>query len=75
MGLFRLMVDKDGKCCHLIEGKFRNRCEALTNLDEKCGTYYCPFYKPEGCADWIRKDGRTCLWLIPPEEVSDEQQK
>lgn len=28
----------------------------------------CPFYKPTGCEDWIRREVNGEIWLIPPEE-------
>ena len=47
-------------------------CEAMTNTDKNCGTYKCPFYKPEGCKDWIRFENGTDVYLIPPEEATWE---
>ena len=58
--------DRDGRCCsRLISG-----CAILLAYDEdSCGSYLCPFYKPEQCRDWIRKDTRQAVWLYAPEEV------
>lgn len=53
-------------CCGLIgngEG-----CRILIQMDEHCGTWRCPFYKPQGCKDWIRIKDRTGINLIPPED-------
>lgn len=60
--------DSDGVCCmyHIKRG-----CISLTNTQETCGTYSCPFYKPIGCGDWVRRDGDKHVWLIPPEELGD----
>lgn len=60
----RKYTDKDGVC-------FANNgwCIALTEHDDsKCGTYGCPFYKPEGCEDWIKIEEENCVKLYTPEE-------
>lgn len=46
-----------------------NSCRLLTSMHEKCGTYKCPFYKPEDCTDWIRIEDNTGVNLIPPEDL------
>ncbi len=43
-------------------------CKLLTTVDEKCGTYKCPFYKPLGCKDWVRVEDRQGTALVPEEE-------
>lgn len=43
-------------------------CSVNTGLHKECGTYRCPFYKPEGCGDWIRVEDEEGINLIPPEE-------
>lgn len=43
-------------------------CLILSAAHEECGTYKCPFYKPSGCADWVRLDGRLGAVIVPPEE-------
>ncbi len=43
-------------------------CAALTEADKNCGSYRCPFYKPNGCKDWIRIEDKDGYNLIPPEE-------
>lgn len=47
-------------------------CDAMTTMDAHCGTYRCPFYKPEGCEDWIRIERLNEIYLIPPEEATWE---
>lgn len=45
------------------------RCFALQ--DECIATLNeckCPFYKPEGCEDWIRIEKDNKVWIMPPEE-------
>lgn len=32
----------------------------------------CPFYKPKGCEDWVRRETDGRVWLIPPEEYFKE---
>lgn len=32
----------------------------------------CPFYKPEECEDWIRRETNGEIWLIPPEEYYEK---
>lgn len=52
----------------------RDKCFADTHggckaLNCECeGKDKCPFYKPEGCEDWIRIEQYGEVWLIPPEE-------
>lgn len=62
--LVKLKYETDGACCNL-SGK---RCLALSVKEKKCGTYLCPFYKPEGCADWIRIDKGASVEMYTPEE-------
>jgi len=52
------------KCCNEKHGG----CRTLISKDKNCRTYKCPFYKPEGCKDWIRIDEKGESNLIPPEE-------
>ena len=54
-----------GECWGLL----RNTCTVMRKLDKKtCGTYECPYYKPEDCEDWIRVEDKQGVNLIPPEE-------
>lgn len=61
----RLFDESDGKCF----AKMRNGCSALKGQHPMCGTYRCCFYKPDGCADWIRLDTRNMVRLFMPEDV------
>ena len=57
--------DSGGKCFAWARG-----CCLLTEASERCNTYGCPFYKPQGCKDWIRRDSqRGYVYMIAPEEV------
>lgn len=60
----RKKTDSDGKCCMEIMGG----CTSLTEASEYCETYRCPFYKPEGCSDWLRRDKGENVELYTPEE-------
>lgn len=42
-------------------------CQVLCDLQPICSPK-CPFYKPAGCEDWIRRERGEEIWLIPPEE-------
>lgn len=33
-----------------------------------CNSFCCPFYKPEGCKDWIRVEESNDITIVPPEE-------
>lgn len=46
-----------------------NGCRVLSKTDDSCGTYRCPFYKPQGCREWVRIDDRMGVNLIPPEDL------
>lgn len=43
-------------------------CSILTSKTKEDCTARCPFYKPQGCEDWIRREDKDEIWLIPPEE-------
>ena len=45
-------------------------CDAMTIKQKHCGTWKCPFYKPEGCKEWIRLEDEYGINLIPPEEAN-----
>lgn len=67
----RLKYESDGRCAmHRAE-----TCMVLYKQHQKCGTYLCPFYKPEGCKDWVRLDRPNSVVLIPPEEVIFERRQ
>ena len=54
----------------------REKCFAATDgmcgmkilNEEACNSYRCPFYKPQGCRDWIRVERADRIMLVPPEE-------
>lgn len=43
-------------------------CKLLTTGHKSCGSYKCPFYKPQGCKDWIRVEDGHGVSLVPAEE-------
>ena len=43
-------------------------CKVMKAKHPKCGTYKCPFYKPDGFEDWVRFEDKQGVNLIPPEE-------
>lgn len=50
-------------------------CKALKYRLETCGTTDCPFYKPEGCKDWIRTESENGKIRFEPPEVYYERAK
>ena len=62
----------------------------ITNLDERCFAKIgdgcaikngvincspkCPFYKPRGCEDWVRRETKYEILLIPPEDYEKERE-
>lgn len=50
-------------------------CAVLRKADENCGSYKCPFYKPQGCEEWIRIEDGDGINLIPPEEYYYQKYK
>ena len=44
-------------------------CRVYGTMTVDCGSYKCPFYKPEGCKEWVRIEDRTGVNLIPPEDA------
>lgn len=63
----RKYKDTDGKC-------FADKAEECTVLGKKqlwCGTYRCPFYKPNGCRDWVRVETAKYVIMFAPEEYND----
>lgn len=58
----------EGPCFASIGNEKHSGCRILHKIEEKCGTYKCPFYKPKGCRDWVRIDDRQGSNIIPPEE-------
>lgn len=54
----------------------KSGCGVLSSSDYECSPQ-CPFYKPVGCEDWIRREKEDEIWIVPPEEyersVKNEQ--
>ncbi len=51
----------------------KNGCRILMKTQPDCGTYRCPFYKPQGCRDWVRIDDMMGVNLIPPEDLGGKK--
>lgn len=64
--LKRSHCDSDGKCF----AKMTGGCVIFGGeMHERCGTYGCRWYKPEGTKDWVRLDTKTEVHMYPPEEL------
>ena len=50
--------------------KLEAGCKVITG--DCVGKDNCVFYKPTDCKDWIRKEKKGEVWLMPPEEYYDE---
>ena len=44
-----------------------NGCRVLREMSKTCN-FKCPFYKPQGCKDWIRVEEGHDISIVPPEE-------
>lgn len=51
-------------CAHRMSS---GQCSVLTVSCSEC-SYKCPFYKPEGCRDWVRVEDRHGINMVPQEE-------
>ena len=60
------ITDSTERCFALWFG----RCSIRTDNTQDDCTPRCPFYKPQGCEDWIRREVNETIWLIPPEEYA-----
>lgn len=58
--------DTDGAC--FAQSVF-DECKIMDSYDDNCNTYNCPFYKPEGCKDWIKIETEDGVCLYAPEEL------
>lgn len=58
-------TDASGRCY----GKTPFGCDVMEEEHEKCGTFACPFYKPDGCQDWVRLDRGDVICLFSPDET------
>lgn len=54
----RCFAEEDNKTCKLL----------YADAIESCGCK-CPFYKPEGCEDWIKIEKGEGVYLYTPEEM------
>lgn len=62
-----------GPCFATIGYKEKSGCRLLIRSHKGCGSYKCPFYKPQGCKDWVRIDDRMGVNLIPPEDLGGKK--
>lgn len=60
-------------CNERCFGYIRGEC-IITTMNANCSPQ-CPFYKPEGCEDWIRREVNGEIWIIPPEEYAPYAEK
>lgn len=65
------ITDCEDKCFALWSGY----CSILTDKIKDDCTPQCPFYKPQGCEDWIRRERHGQIWLITPEEYATYAEK
>lgn len=55
--------------CFAYEKEKTGVCDVMEiNVEKENCNYTCPFYKPIGCDDWIKRERGNEIWLIPPEE-------
>ena len=40
-----------------------------------CNSCRCPFYKPQGCKDWIRVEESSNITIVPPEEYFETRRR
>lgn len=73
--IIKLKHESDGPCFGLVKDGTKKTCEVLNMKDKNCGNYYCSFYKPVGCKDWIRRDRGMSVELIPPEMYEKERRR
>ena len=52
-------------------GELADGCTVVKDEYIECG-HQCPFYKPIGCEDWIRKEIEGEAWIVPPEEYYEK---
>lgn len=50
------------------ESADKDGCLIMVVKNDHCGTCECPFFKPKGCGDWIRKQKGRKTIIVPPEE-------
>lgn len=72
--MIRNHEDTDGICFGAVGSVATGAgCLILSAVNSECGTYNCPFYKPEACRDWIRLDQGDTVELIPPNEYRNKR--
>lgn len=54
---------------------YKGVCRLLTIKSDVCRTSKCPFYKPDGCKDWVRVEDDKGTFIIPIEEYKDYRRK
>lgn len=54
---------------------YQGVCRILTIQNDTCRTHKCPFYKPDGCKEWVRIEDNRGVNLIPPEEYETFRRK
>lgn len=73
------LKDRPTTDCFALSNDWQNgrkMCMCLRKRDPiKCGTKKCPFYKPQGCSDWVRLEEGDEVYVIPPEEYKIQRKK
>lgn len=54
--------------CFAYDNKLRD-CIALKEVHPECGTTRCPFFKPQGCKDYIRVEKRGEIIFCKGKEI------
>jgi len=62
----RKYTDCDGPCFASIANNIG--CKILSETIKSCGSYNCPFYKPNNYKDYVRIDGEGSVCLISIDE-------
>jgi len=65
------ITDSKEKCFAL----WASTCSILTDRTKEDCSAQCRFYKPQGCEDWVRRERRGQVWIIPPEEYAEFAEK
>lgn len=61
-------LDNELKCC------LKDDAFIAMQVTGACGTIACPFYKPLGKADWVRRENAREVWFEElPEDVKAKQ--
>lgn len=54
---------------------YKGMCRILIAKSDVCRTHKCPFYKPDGCKDWVRVEDNRGTFIIPIEEYRDYRRR